>query len=228
QSFFAVQAFNSLQPGNYDLVVQDANGCEITAPILVPSPLMPLVTSPLSIELELGQNQEIHATVPPSFPIGLVDTVIWTPMTGLVFEGNNTFQLLNPVAQPFTSTQYTVTIITTEGCQSSARTIVKVDREANIYVPNIIWPEDPDGNNATFLIFARDESIARIKKLEIFDRWGSLIFANMDFRPNDPSAGWNGVCRGVPVNPAVYVWWAEVELVDGREVLIKGDVTVVR
>jgi hypothetical protein len=30
------------------------------------------------------------------------------------------------------------------------------------------------------------------------------------------------------MNPGVFVWWAEVELVDGKTILLKGDVTVVR
>ena len=228
QTFFASEQFGQLTPGNYELVIQDANGCEITESIDVPSPPIPLVTSPPVFEIALGENQEILAIVPPPFPLGLVDTVIWTPMNGLTFEGNTTLQLLHPMAQPFSTTQYTVTIVTKEGCKSSARTIVKVDREADIYVPNVFRPDDPDGNNGTFLVFARDESIALIKKLQIFDRWGSLIFVNQDFRPNDTSAGWSGDYRGDPVNPGVFVWWAEVELVDGRLLLVKGDVTVVR
>ncbi|MDO8366716.1 MAG: gliding motility-associated C-terminal domain-containing protein [Saprospiraceae bacterium] len=228
QTYFSSEQFNNLTPGNYDLVIQDANDCEVLEPITVPSPLIPLVTAPPTFEIELGEHQEILANVPAPFPISLIDTVIWNPMTGLIFEGNSILQLLNPVAQPFITTQYTVTIFTKEGCKSEARTIVKVDREADIYAPNVIRPDDEDGDNDVFLIFARDESVALIRKLQIFDRWGSLIFANKDFRPNDRSSGWNGDYRGEPVNPAVYVWWAEVELVDGRELLIKGDVTVVR
>jgi hypothetical protein len=30
------------------------------------------------------------------------------------------------------------------------------------------------------------------------------------------------------MNPGVFVWWAEVELIDGVVILMKGDVTVVR
>lgn len=228
QTFFTAQAFGGLTPGNYALVVQDANGCEYAESIQVPSPPIPAINTPISFALELGQNQEIQAIVPASFPLALIDTVIWTPMTGLSFEGNSILELLNPVAQPFHTTLYTVTIVSKEGCKATARTMIQVDREADIYVPNVIWPEDPDSDNATFLVFARDESIALIKKLQIFDRWGSLIFANQDFRPNDPSAGWRGDYKGVPVNPAVFVWWAEVELVDGRSLNIKGDVTIVR
>jgi hypothetical protein len=228
QTFFAAQAFNGLAPGNYDLVIQDANGCELMQPVTVPAPPIPLVTTPPEFQIELGENQEILAFVPASFPIALVDTVIWNPTTGLSFEGTSTLQLLNPVAQPYNTTQYTVTILSKEGCKSVARTIVKVDKEADIYVPNIIWPDDQDGDNSTFLIFARDASVAIVKKLQIFDRWGSLIFSNQDFKPNELSAGWSGDYRGEMVNPGVFVWWAAVELVDGRKLEIKGDVTVVR
>jgi gliding motility-associated-like protein len=92
----------------------------------------------------------------------------------------------------------------------------------------VIWPDDPDGDNAAFTLFAQDVSVAIIHKLQIFDRWGNNVFENRDFRPNDLRSGWDGTFRGEPVNPAVFVWYAEVELVDGRNILLKGDVTVVR
>lgn len=228
QTFFSSEHFQQLSPGDYQLVIQDANGCELMQAITVPDPLLPLVEAPPVFEIELGQNQEIQAVVPPSFPIGLVDTVIWSPMDGLVFAGNSTQQLLNPVANPYHTTHYSVTIVTKEGCKSTARTLIQVDREVKIYAPNIIRPDNPDRDNGVFLLFARDESIALIKKLQIFDRWGSMLFANKDFRPNDPAAGWDGTDRGEPVNPGVFVWWAEVELIDGRSIEIHGDVTVLR
>jgi len=170
----------------------------------------------------------LQALVPPPFPLSMIEQVIWSPLDGLSFEGNTIPQLLNPTAMPFKTTEYTVTIITPEGCQSVARTTIKVDREVDIYVPNVIWPEEPDGDNTTFQIFGRDESVANIHKLQIFDRWGTLLFENKDFSPNDLSSGWDGTFKGEPVNPAVFVWWAEVDLIDGRKLLLKGDVTVIR
>ena len=228
QSFFSLQEFGNLAPGSFDLVVQDANGCEITQPITVIPPLQPLVTIPPQFSIELGDNQELQAIVPPPFPISLIDQVIWTPSDGLTFDGTTILQQLNPTAAPFTTTEYTVTILTKEGCKSVARTTIKVDRDVNIYVPNVIWPEDHDGNNSTFQVFARDESVASIRTLQIFDRWGTMMFENKNFAPNDLSNGWDGQYRGQYVDPAVFVWWAEVELVDGRKLLLKGDVTVVR
>lgn len=228
QTFFTFQEFSDLAAGSYSLVVQDANGCEIEEPITIIPPLYPVVTIPPSFSIELGENQELQAIVPPPFPLSKIAQVIWSPMDGLTFEGNTIPQLLNPTAMPFKTTEYTVTIITPEGCESVARTTIKVDREVDIYVPNVIWPEEPDGDNTTFQIFARDESVANIHKLQIFDRWGTLLFENKDFSPNDLSNGWDGTFKGEPVNPAVFVWWAEVELIDGRKLLLKGDVTVVR
>lgn len=228
QTFFTFDEFGDLAPGNFNLVVQDINGCEITQPITVIPPLFPNVTLPPLFNIEIGDNQQLTALVPPPFPVGLIDQVIWEPMDGLSFAGPSIIQQLNPTATPFVTTEYTVTIVTKEGCKAVARTTIKVDRDVNIYVPNVIWPEDPDGDNTTFQIFARDESVANIRKLQIFDRWGTLVFENRMFTPNDLSNGWDGMYRGQIVDPAVFVWWAEVELIDGRVLLLKGDVTVVR
>ncbi|HMX41370.1 MAG TPA: hypothetical protein PKD78_13625, partial [Saprospiraceae bacterium] len=64
--------------------------------------------------------------------------------------------------------------------------------------------------------------------LQVYDRWGTQVFLVQDMDPKDEKAGWGGDFKGSPVNPAVFAWWAEVELIDGRVLLLKGDVTVVR
>lgn len=228
QTYYSSEIIGGLQPGTYELSIQDANGCELSETIQVPDPPVPAVSLLPELQLALGESLELQALVPSSFPIALIDSVVWTPMSGLTFEGNSIYQLLNPAGAPLQSTQYTVTIYAKEGCTASARTLVRVDRQVDIYAPNVIWPDDPDGNNHRFTLFARDESIAIIRTLQVFDRWGSMVFSNKDMRPNDPEAGWDGSSKGEPANPAVFVWWAKVELIDGREVLISGDVTVVR
>jgi gliding motility-associated-like protein len=102
-----------------------------------------------------------------------------------------------------------------------------VDKELNIYIPNVFSPDD-DGHNDIFMIFADDKSVVKIKSFQIFDRWGDLVFEDYDFLPNDPAHGWDGSLRGQDMNPAVFVWYAKIELVDGREVLFEGDVTLQR
>jgi hypothetical protein len=46
--------------------------------------------------------------------------------------------------------------------------------------------------------------------------------------PNDPSHGWDGSVGGKILDPAVFVYYAEILLIDGRKILYKGDVTLVR
>jgi hypothetical protein len=227
-SYFPAQDIDGLQPGEYDLVIRDANGCKIMQHVPVPTPPTPAVALPPSFSIVLGDNQELEAIVPPAFPIPLIDQVIWEPMTGLTFAGSTIQQLLNPVARPFTTTEYKVTILTKEGCKAESRTIIRVDRDIDIYAPNVIWPEDPDGENGAFTLYTRPNSVTRILSLQVYDRWGEQMFVNKDFQPDDPQVGWPGNFKGEPVNPGVFVWWAEVELIDGQKLLLKGDVTVVR
>jgi len=228
QTFFPPKEFDKLQAGDFSLVIQDVNGCEVTQPIQVPPPPKPLVSLPTVFNIQLGEHQELEALVPATFPIGLIDTVLWSPLDGLTFSGTTVPDLLTPVAKPFRTTEYLVTILTPEGCKATARTTIRVDRDPDIYAPNIIKPEDADGDNSTFLIFARVESVLEIRSLQIYDRWGTQIFFNQHFPPNDPSEGWKGDFRGNLVNPAVFVWWAEVEMINGEVLLMKGDVTVTR
>lgn len=226
QTFFPASDIGNLKPGEFDLVVRDVNGCEIEEPISVPEPPQPLVSLPPTFQIKLGENQELEAIVPSSFPFGMIDTVIWSPTDGLTFTGTSIAELLNPVATPYKTTKYEVTIITPEGCQSVSRTIIEVDRRIQIYAPNVI--DVYDNNNNTFLIFSNDESVKEIKWLQIFDRWGAMVFENREFQPNDVTAGWTGDHKGQLLDPAVFAWQAEVLLVDGTSILLTGDVTVVR
>ena len=57
---------------------------------------------------------------------------------------------------------------------------------------------------------------------------GELVFENADFQPNDPAFGWDGFYKGKKMNPAVFVYYAEVEFIDGVVELYKGDVTILK
>ena len=70
--------------------------------------------------------------------------------------------------------------------------------------------------------------ISRVRLLQVYDRWGSLVFENRNFAPNDPSAGWDGSLGAQPFSSGVFVWYAELEGVDGRVLIFNGDVTVTR
>ncbi len=64
---------------------------------------------------------------------------------------------------------------------------------------------------------------AAIYKLEIFDRWGELIFESDEVRK-----GWDGYYRGKLCQQDVYVWKAYVKLNTGKKYEKVGDVTLLR
>ncbi|MBK9017858.1 MAG: hypothetical protein IPM82_29585 [Saprospiraceae bacterium] len=49
-----------------------------------------------------------------------------------------------------------------------------------------------------------------------------------DIKPNDRAVDWDGSHRGQLLNAAVFVWFLEVEFVDGEVRVFEGDVVLVR
>ncbi len=227
--------FSNVAPGFYDLIIQDANGCEYvdTLTLNLPKAIDPDVNLDPQVQLQLGDELTLEAVLPLNFPKDLIDTVIWNPTLYLDF-GNNTLQeRLEPICRPFNSIQYTVTIITKNGgCEAQDRITILVDAEPKIYIPNVFTPDNTDDENGVFYIFADDKrkQIKQINSFQIFDRWGEMVHQATNFQPNDPSYGWKGQLgsTGKPLTPAVFVYYAVIELIDGRILLYEGDVTLVR
>lgn len=228
QSYSSTVDFASIAPGTYALLIQDANGCEFEQPLTVPQAPDPVITTDPQFEIQLGDEQELNAVLAPGYPISLVESIVWTPTDGLTFDGTTIPNLLNPTAKPLKTTEYTVTIVSTDGCQSTDRVLIRVDNRPHIYIPNAFSPWKEDGDNDIFLIFADGDQIDKVDKFQIFDRWGDMVFTDQNFQPNDPSHGWNGRHKDKLMTPAVFVYYAEIRLIDGRVLLFKGDVTLVR
>lgn len=228
QTFVSKLEFTKITPGTYDLWIQDANGCEFHKTLVVPKAPDPVVTLPAEFSISLGDSLQLEAVLPPGYPLNQIDTVIWTPMDGLTFEGTSITDLLNPTAKPFKPTEYKVTIISGDGCEASDRVLIRVDNEPHIYIPNVFSPWKEDGENDIVYIFADGNQVRQIRSFQIFDRWGEQVFFQQNFQPNDPNYGWNGRLRGKLQTPAVFVYFAEIDLIDGRTVLYKGDITLLR
>ena len=228
QTFLSKVDFTKIAPGTYDLWIQDANGCEFHKVLNVPKAPDPAVTLPTEIKIDFGDSLQLEAVLPPGYPLALIDTVIWTPLQGLTFSSYNILDLLTPTAKPFKPTEYKVTVISGDGCEATDRVLIRVDNEPHIYIPNAFSPWDEDGDNDIVYIFADNNQVRKIKSFQIYDRWGEQVFVKENFLPNDPAYGWNGRLRGKLLSPAVFVYYAEIELVDGSLLLYKGDITIVK
>jgi PKD repeat protein len=58
-------------------------------------------------------------------------------------------------------------------------------------------------------------------KLEIYNRWGELIYVS-----EDVNKGWNGYIKGSPAKQDVYVWRVTATFTNGRPYVKAGDVTL--
>ena len=228
QTFTPALDFGQITPGTYDLWIQDANGCEYHESLIVPQAPDPNISIDPSFKIILGDSLTLHAVLPPGYPLSLIDTITWTPLDGLTFDNYTIPGLLSPTAKPFKSTEYLVVVTSKDGCEAQDRVLVRVDNEPHIYIPNAFTPDHSNTLNDIFMIFADNKQIQQVDKFQVYDRWGELLFTDSGFMPNDPAHGWDGNYRDKPMTPAVFVYYAEIRLIDGRVLLYKGDVTLVR
>ena len=89
-------------------------------------------------------------------------------------------------------------------------------------LPNVFSPNN-DGVNDGFRAYFADRCIPDDFTLEIYDRWGGLIY-----RSQDPNAAWDGRFRG-KLNPqGVYIYRCRAVFPNGKTLEEKGDVTLLR
>ena len=55
-----------------------------------------------------------------------------------------------------------------------------------------------------------------------------MVFEADNFQPNIPDLGWDGILNGKKLSPAVFVYFTEIEFIDGVTQTFKGDVTLIQ
>jgi gliding motility-associated-like protein len=177
-----------------------------------------IVVEPAFTELELGASVQFQTTLSRTNHV----QVTWSPAAGLSCS-----DCLDPLGQPAENTIYVVRASDTLGtCMALDTVEVRVSACKTMFVPNVFAPDD-DGTNDFFTVFGGN-CVQRVHELQIFDRWGTKVFARTDFSPNEESLGWDGRVGGRLAPPGVYVYWADLELLGGRLMRFSGTVTLVR
>ena len=208
--------FRNLAANEYHLVLRDSIGCLADSIISLPNPLEPLIDIGEDLILELGDSLLIQVAVSPG-----VDTFIWEN-PDLVTCADCPFTYTRPTVH----TLYEITAYNEQGCEIRDIKSVGIKREYPYYAPNAFSP-DNNGDNESFTIFTSD-AVAALRDFTIYDRWGSMVYQTDNLFLNDPRAGWDGIHRGQPAQTGVYIWFAEIEFIDGRKEVIKGDVSLFR
>ncbi len=219
--FSAQPQLTNLDGGSYDVVVQDANGCEWSEAVQITEPGQLLVNLGDDIEIAFGDSTVLQ-------PNANAVNFDFTWIQGDAFV-DTTRQSYQPWVMPLITTVYEIQITDEDGCRASDLLTVFVSKERPIYIPNAFSPNG-DGLNDFFQIFAREGIVKNVNKFIVFDRWGEIVFERNNFVPTnqtDLDNGWDGSFRGEFLNPAVFVYYAEIEFIDGWVELYKGDVTLV-
>ncbi|MBI5915818.1 MAG: gliding motility-associated C-terminal domain-containing protein [Bacteroidetes bacterium] len=118
---------------------------------------------------------------------------------------------------------YDVVLTAANGCDSLVFLVLDF---YDVFIPNAFSPNG-DGFNDGFTLFAGD-GLQEIVKLEIYDRWGGLVYRTGDLEPGSFQAGWDGSRQGKPSPPGVYVWQVTLVFDDGKQRELAGSVTLLR
>jgi len=119
------------------------------------------------------------------------------------------------------------------GCSDSLWQVgaVTVKQKCDLLFPNAFTPAEneisgvyqPDIPEVTNDIFHPVYENIIEYNLQIFDRWGELVFES-----NDVNEGWNGFYKGVLSKQDTYVWQVEATCLGGRRISDSGSVTLMR
>ncbi len=208
--------------GPHIVTVYDVNGCSTSEnfPITQPQEIEIFFDSTY-LEIELGDSLMLNPQISP--PGTHIDSLVWLPD----FQLSST-DTLTPVVTPFEDQSYTLQVWDENGCSGIGNVNVLIDRNRNVYIPNIFSPNN-DGPNDFFHIYTGN-GVKQIKSVNIFSRWGSLVFSAKNLQPSgiDGIKLWDGKFKGKRMNSGVYIYIIDVEFLDGVELLYRGDITLVR
>ena len=68
----------------------------------------------------------------------------------------------------------------------------------------------------------------RVKSLRVFNRWGEVVYEQINFPVNDPMYGWDGKYKGNKPHPDVYVYQVEVFCENSEVVRFEGNVALIQ
>lgn len=205
------------------VTIEDPLGCTYTDTLNVSEPdELRVVFDPATLIVELGDT--LTALDPLITGTTPVDSFIWSPtanLTSAVIRNPYIYNLLEDQT-------FKLTVIDQNGCKASGEVFVELDRNRNVYIPNVFSPNG-DGWNDELRVFAC-KGVTKINYALVYDRWGGEVFESRNV-PIDCLSGaplWNGEVGGKKVPAGVYVYMVEVEFLDGVVLLYRGDVTVFR
>ena len=211
--------FSGLPAGTYEINIKDDRGCTNTTQSQVFEPEQLVVDAGTDTVIDLGYAVRLLAT---HRPLGKPVSYRWNPP-------GDCDDCPFPLVRPLSSTHYTVTITDDDHCTTVDSVEIIVFANRPIFVPNSFTPNG-DGLNDRLVVYGGVAAnlVGGVRRMQIFDRWGEMVYESRNLNLGDENAGWDGTHHGTLMNPGVFVYLAEVEFIDGSVLQFEGDVTLIR
>jgi gliding motility-associated-like protein len=220
-NFNAQSSIDMLAAGDYQAIARDKKGCEDPIDLVITErPGLTISAEASPNVLGLGETTTLTATIDGDLTNV---TTLWEPSQFVDCE-----DCLTTVASPVIPTEFIITAENEFGCTFPASVFVEIDPnyEGQVYQPNAITPNG-DNINDYFKLYG-SLAVAGIDQLKVFNRWGDLMYNGTNLPiEEDFAIGWDGTFNGVPLNPDVFTWVAEVRFIDDNVIVFKGTVTLI-
>lgn len=160
-----------------------------------------------------GNDQYVYYGIPINLA-GQADepNVYWISEDSL-----SCYDCLDPILNPTHANEYILRVEDTHGCLNYDTVNIFVN--GSIYIPNTFSPNG-DGLNDIFKVKA--EEILTFE-INIFDRWGLLIFTSTDL-----DISWDGTYKGKLVQQDAYIWKVKYSDYFEKRVELIGHVNILR
>lgn len=210
-----------LELGDYSISIVDGKGCTLEQVVSVEQAPEVVVTLPEDLSITQGQQIVIQSTV-----VGIggeSDKTIysWTPSAGL-----SCTDCLQPTASPTETIEYVLVVENAFGCIDADTIQIEVLAKQSVYLPTAFSPNGDGKNDILYILSSVDG--AKIKKFEVFNRWGQSVFKVENVLVNNPSNGWNGYYKNKLAPVDNYSFYYEVEFPDNSIIRDKGAILIVR
>lgn len=212
-------SFTDLCTGNYIATVTDANGCTGNVTVFIGTTLPAVANfsySPNTVTMFENEVDLLNLS-------SNADTYLWEISGPNSYYESYSSENVYHIFPADTGTyQVCLTAENMNGCIDRYCTVVSVEEEMIVIVPNSFTP-DGDAFNQTFKAVARGVGDYDFS-FTIYNRWGQLIWESHDIE-----IGWDGTYKGILVQDGVYTWKVEVgdALTDLRKTYV-GHVNILR
>ncbi|MCW3074124.1 MAG: type sorting protein [Flaviaesturariibacter sp.] len=207
----------SIQPKkqtDYSLMVQDGNGCWSLKSDSIRISVVPSVKAFAGRDTAIAEGQPLQLQGLETSNSGAT-SFVWQPVRGLSNPA-----IADPVAVLDRDITYQFILTTPEGCEGRDEVMVKVYKQADIYVPTAFTP-NADGRND--ILRPLPIGMKKLNYFRLYNRWGNLVFSTLT-----ENRGWDGKINGKPAPVESFVWIAEGVDFKGATLVRKGTVTLIR